>query len=164
MNGQIGLAAIHRCHLRVSTGDTTNLSRFVLPEDFIVALLSVELEFVRKGTKSVQVDAVAFAQPLRSKYMDQVMKVGQRVTFEYLGNYYIFRVNQAVVEGQKCSNNIEGGMMSKETNIVFEASHSSGIKIINQCEAASSNIFRHKEFNLKSLGIGGLSAEFADIF
>jgi len=38
------------------------------------------------------------------------------------------------------------------------------IQVVNQREAASSNIFRQKEFNLESLGIGGLSAEFADIF
>ncbi|KAA8523903.1 hypothetical protein F0562_010326 [Nyssa sinensis] len=55
-------------------------------------------------------------------------------------------------------------MLSDDTYIVFEASNSSGIKIVNQREAASSNIFRQKEFNLESLGIGGLSAEFADIF
>uniref|UniRef100_A0A2P2MVS6 Vesicle-fusing ATPase n=2 Tax=Rhizophora mucronata TaxID=61149 RepID=A0A2P2MVS6_RHIMU len=55
-------------------------------------------------------------------------------------------------------------MISSDTYIVFEASNASGIKIVNQREAASSNIFRQKEFNLQSLGIGGLSAEFADIF
>lgn len=38
------------------------------------------------------------------------------------------------------------------------------MQITNQREAASSSIFRHKEFNLQSLGIGGLSDEFADIF
>jgi vesicle-fusing ATPase len=38
------------------------------------------------------------------------------------------------------------------------------MQIVNQREAASSNIFREKEFDLQSLGIGGLSAEFADIF
>ena len=37
-------------------------------------------------------------------------------------------------------------------------------QIANQREAASSNIFRQKDFNLQSLGIGGLGAEFADIF
>ncbi|XP_022870019.1 vesicle-fusing ATPase-like [Olea europaea var. sylvestris] len=94
----------------------------------------------------------------------QIMTPGQRVTFEYHGNLYIFTVNQANVERQEKSNSIERGMMSADTYIVFEASNSSGIKIVNQREAASSNIFRHKEFNLESLGIGGLSAEFADIF
>lgn len=38
------------------------------------------------------------------------------------------------------------------------------MQMVNQREAASSNIFRHKEFNLEKLGIGGLSAEFTDIF
>ncbi|KAL6525436.1 hypothetical protein OROHE_015743 [Orobanche hederae] len=38
------------------------------------------------------------------------------------------------------------------------------MQILNQSEAASSYIFRHKEFNLQSFGIGGLSAQFADIF
>ncbi|CAN8275346.1 unnamed protein product [Cochlearia groenlandica] len=38
------------------------------------------------------------------------------------------------------------------------------IRIINQREAATSKIFKEKEFNLESLGIGGLKAEFVDIF
>ena len=46
----------------------------------------------------------------------------------------------------------------KFSNLYFD------LQIVNQREAASSNIFRQKEFNLQSLGIGGLSAEFADIF
>ncbi|GLT51403.1 hypothetical protein SLA2020_248160 [Shorea laevis] len=92
------------------------------------------------------------------------MTVGQRASFEYHGNNYIFTVNQAVLEGQEKSNAIERGMISNETYIIYEASNSSGIKIVNQREAASSNIFRQKEFDLLSLGIGGLSNEFADIF
>uniref|UniRef100_A0A2P2MVU1 Vesicle-fusing ATPase n=1 Tax=Rhizophora mucronata TaxID=61149 RepID=A0A2P2MVU1_RHIMU len=94
----------------------------------------------------------------------QVMTSGQRVSFEYHGNNYIFTVTQAAVEGREKSNDLERGMISSDTYIVFEASNASGIKIVNQREAASSNIFRQKEFNLQSLGIGGLSAEFADIF
>lgn len=106
------------------------------------------------------------------------------------------------MEGQE-KTDVERGMLSQDSYIVFEAPSSSGIKvllidmwadeillscwlfllffvfvfalflcykfflyvqIINQREAASSNIFKHKEFNLQSLGIGGLSNEFADIF
>ncbi|KAL6999511.1 vesicle-fusing ATPase [Sarracenia purpurea var. burkii] len=196
-----------------------NPFRFIPPDDFNLALLTLELEFVKKGTKDEQVsdppfldaysaplkhfilaphsigmpdlclginsllvdssaiapgkslnvfvwqvDAVLLAQQIRKRFINQVMTTGQRVTFEYHGNGYVFSVNQAVIEGQEKSNSIERGMISTETYIVFEASNSSGIKIVNQREAASSNIFRQKEFNLQSLGIGGLSAEFADIF
>lgn len=38
------------------------------------------------------------------------------------------------------------------------------IQIINQRESVTSKIFKEKEFNLQSLGIGGLGAEFVAIF
>ncbi|KAM3700713.1 hypothetical protein ACB098_05G117800 [Castanea mollissima] len=163
-NGHIALNAIQRRHARVSSGDTISVNRFIPPENFDLALLSLELEFVKKGTKSEQVDAVLLANQLKKRFMNQVMTAGQRVSFEFHGNNYIFTVNQAAVEGQEKSSTIERGMISSDTYIVFETSNASGIKIVNQREAASSNIFRQKEFNLQSLGIGGLSAEFADIF
>ncbi|KAF2297695.1 hypothetical protein GH714_002307 [Hevea brasiliensis] len=137
---------------------------FIPPDNFNLALLTLELEFVKKGTKNEQVDAILLANQLRKRFINQVMTTGQRVSFEYHGNNYIFTVNQAVVEGQEKSNDMERGMVSGDTYFIFESSNSSGIKVVNQREAASSNIFRHKEFNLQSLGIGGLSAEFADIF
>ncbi|KAJ6738169.1 VESICULAR-FUSION PROTEIN NSF [Salix koriyanagi] len=104
-----------RRHAKVSSGDTVSVSRFIPPEDFNLALLTLELEFVKKGTRNEQIDAVILANQLRKRFAKP-------------------------------------------------ASNSSGIKIVNQREAASSNIFRQKEFNLQSLGIGGLGAEFADIF
>ncbi|KAL9346643.1 hypothetical protein Peur_061496 [Populus x canadensis] len=162
--GQIALNSIQRRHARVSSGDTVSVRRFIPPEDFNLALLTLELEFVKKGTKNEQIDAVILANQLRKRFAKQVMTSGQKVTFEYHGNNYIFTVTQAAVEGREDSKDAERGMISSDTYIVFEASNSSGIKIVNQREAASSNIFRQKEFNLQSLGIGGLGAEFADIF
>lgn len=163
-SGHLALNAIQRRHAKVSTGDSITVSRFIPPENFNLALLTLELEFVKKGAKDEQVDAVRMSQQIHKRFNNQVMTTGQKVTLEYQGNGYIFTVNQATVEGQEKSNGIERGMMSDGTYIIFEASHSSGIKIVNQREAASSNIFRHKEFNLQSFGIGGLSEEFADIF
>ncbi|PPR94389.1 hypothetical protein GOBAR_AA26279 [Gossypium barbadense] len=110
------------------------------------------------------VDAVLLANQLRKRFINQVMTAGQKVTFEYHGNNYIFTISQAQLEGQAAANAPERGMISSDTYFIFDAQNSSGIKVVNQREAASSNIFRHKEFNLQSLGIGGLSAEFADIF
>ncbi|KAF4356241.1 hypothetical protein G4B88_002853 [Cannabis sativa] len=163
-SGEIALNAIQRRHAKVSTGDAVPVIRFIPPDEFNLALLTLELEFVKKGTKSEQVDAVLLANQLRKRFIYQVMTSGQKVSFEYHGNNYIFTVNQAAIEGQEKSSGPERGMISNDTYIVFETSNQSGIKIVNQREAASSNIFRHKEFNLQSLGIGGLGAEFADIF
>ncbi|GKV50892.1 hypothetical protein SLEP1_g57572 [Rubroshorea leprosula] len=139
-------------------------SLFIPPDNFNLASLTLELEFIKKGTKNEQVDPVLLATQLKKSFINQVMTAGQRVPFEYHGNNYIFTVNQAVLEGQEGSNAPERGLISNETYIIFEASNSSGIKIVKQREAASSSIFRQKGFNLLSLGIGGLSNEFANIF
>ncbi|TYK30894.1 vesicle-fusing ATPase [Cucumis melo var. makuwa] len=163
-SGHIALNAIQRRHARVSTGDQISVARFIPPDDFNLALLRLDLEFVKKGSKSEQVDAVLLANQLRKRFINQIMTAGQRASFEYHGTNYIFTVNQAVVEGRDTSNSVERGMISNDTYFVFETSNGSGIKIVNQREAASSNIFRQKEFNLQALGIGGLSEEFADIF
>ncbi|XP_039016685.1 vesicle-fusing ATPase-like [Hibiscus syriacus] len=163
-NGYIALNAIHRRLAKVSNGDNVSVSRFIPPQDFNLALLRVELEFVKKGTKNEQVDAVLLANQLRKRFINQVMTVGQKVTFEYHGNNYIFTISEAQLVGQETSGAPERGMISGDTYFIFDAQNSSGIKVVNQREAASSNIFKHKEFNLQSLGIGGLGAEFADIF
>ncbi|CAE6182417.1 unnamed protein product [Arabidopsis arenosa] len=163
-DGTIALNAVQRRHARVSADDMVTISRFIPPENFDLTLLALELEFVKKGTKNEQVDAVLLSTQLKRKFINQVLTVGQRVTFEYHGTNYIFTVNRAVTEGQDQFNGIERGIISNDTYFVFEASNATGIKIINQREAATSKIFKEKEFNLQSLGIGGLNAEFVDIF
>ena len=60
----------------------------------------------------------------------QVMTTGQKVSFEYKGNNYIFTVNQAAVEGQKSFNAPERGMFSSDTYMFFETSNDSGIKVV----------------------------------
>ncbi|XP_020693193.1 vesicle-fusing ATPase-like, partial [Dendrobium catenatum] len=93
----------------------------------------------------------------------QIMTTGQKVLFEFLGTNYIFTVNQALVEDEEKANAIERGIITDDTYIVFEAASSSGIKIINQREAASSIIFKQKNFDLQKLGIGGLGEDFTKI-
>ncbi|KAI9121128.1 hypothetical protein K1719_008161 [Acacia pycnantha] len=154
--------ALRRC-AKVSAADSIPVCRFVPPDNFNLAMLTLELEFIKKGGKSEQIDAVQLGKQLKKRFVNQVMTAGQKVLFEYHGNNYSFTVSQAVVEGQE-KNSLERGMLLDDTYIVFETSRDSGIKIVNQREAATSNIFKQKEFNLQSLGIGGLGAEFADIF
>ncbi|KAM0954533.1 putative vesicle-fusing ATPase [Dioscorea sansibarensis] len=164
-NGHIALNAMQRRHTKVSAGDSISISRFIPPDNFNLALLTLEIEFVKgKVTRNEQLDAIVLAQQIRKRFVNQVMTTGQKVSFEFCGTNYIFTVNQATLEGQESSKGLERGFLTADTYIVFETSPNSGIKIINQREAASSSIFRQKEFNLQKLGIGGLSEEFTDIF
>ncbi|XP_019445668.1 PREDICTED: vesicle-fusing ATPase-like [Lupinus angustifolius] len=163
-SGQIALNSIQRRCVKVSAAESIPVTRFLPPDHFNLAMLTLELDFIKRGNRSEQIDAVQLANQLRKRFINQVMTAGQKVLFEYHGNNYNFTVSQAAVEGQEKSNSSERGMVSGDTYVVFETARDSGIKIVNQREAATSNIFKQKEFNLESLGIGGLSAEFADIF
>ncbi|AQK87874.1 Vesicle-fusing ATPase-like [Zea mays] len=164
-SGRIALNAIQRRQAKVSAGDSVTVSSFVPPDDFKLALLTLELEYAKaRANRNDELDAVVLAQQLRKRFLDQVMTLGQRVPFEFHGTNYVFTVNQALLEGQESSTPLDRGFLSSDTYIIFEAAPNSGIKVINQKEAASSKLFKHKEFNLEKLGIGGLSAEFTDIF
>ncbi|XBJ11690.1 hypothetical protein VPH35_016350 [Triticum aestivum] len=163
--GSIALNAIQRRQVKVSAGDSITVSSFAPPDDFKLALLTLELEYTKaRSNRAEDLDAVLLAQQLRKRFLDQVMTSGQRVPFEFYGTNYIFSVNQALLEGQEGSTPLDRGFLSSDTYIIFEAAPNSGIKVINQKEAASSKLFKDKEFNLEKLGIGGLSSEFTDIF
>ncbi|KAI0523028.1 hypothetical protein KFK09_005418 [Dendrobium nobile] len=164
-DGQIALNSVHRRHTKVSAGDQISVITFFSPGSFSLALLTLELDYVKaKANKNEELDAVVLAQHLQKKFSNQVMTTGQKVLFEFLGTNYIFTVNQALVEDEEKADAIERGIITNDTYIVFEAASSSGIKIINQREAASSNIFKQKNFDLQKLGIGGLGEEFTEIF
>ncbi|KAG6476075.1 hypothetical protein ZIOFF_065310 [Zingiber officinale] len=164
-SSHVALNAIQRRHIRVSSGDQISVSRFVTPDNFNLALLRLDLDFVKgKTNRTEQLDAVVLAQKIQEKFVNQVMTTGQKVSFEFCGTNYIFTVNQALLEGQDDAKGLDRGIISTGTYFVFEASPNSGIKIINQREAVGSKIFREKEFDLKKLGIGGLDTEFIEVF
>ncbi|CAI5500064.1 unnamed protein product, partial [Closterium sp. Naga37s-1] len=59
------------------------------------------------------------------------------------------------------------GLLVKQTGIIYEAAAGSGIKVVNQMRAGGGKaaaLFKQKDFNFEKLGIGGLDAQFADIF
>nr|CAB3464699.1 unnamed protein product [Digitaria exilis] len=170
--GRIALNAIQRRQAKVSAGDSVPVSSFAPPDDFKLALLTLELDWMLSCLPNnsgrdfwISFTAVYLcAQTLIHWGNLQVMTSGQRVPFEFYGTNYVFTVNQALLEGQENSTPFDRGFLSSDTYIIFEAAPNSGIKVINQKEAASSKLFKHKEFNLEKLGIGGLGAEFTDIF
>ncbi|KAF3625800.1 putative protein disulfide-isomerase 5-2-like [Capsicum annuum] len=70
-------------YAKVSTGDAASVSRFIPPEDFNLALLILDLEFVKKGTKDEQVDAVSLANLVRKRFANQVKALPACLLFKY---------------------------------------------------------------------------------
>ncbi|GFP96017.1 vesicle-fusing ATPase [Phtheirospermum japonicum] len=104
-NEAVGFSILMHCHAKVSTGDSVSVSRydwfrfygddhvfptckpflfpensessrFVPPEDFNLALLTLELELLKKGANDEQVDVVLLSQQISKRFMDQEIRLG----------------------------------------------------------------------------------------
>ncbi|XP_024386914.2 vesicle-fusing ATPase isoform X2 [Physcomitrium patens] len=126
-------------------------------------MIHVELDFISKGKKQETIDAAIISKELTKRFSGQVLTTDQKVSFEYVGTNFLFTVGTVLVDGQ-----LEGegslGLLIDDTVWQFETPANSGIKIVNQKGGQSTNLFKTKEFNFQKLGIGGLDAEFGDIF
>ncbi|KAL8046547.1 hypothetical protein ABFX02_08G184800 [Erythranthe guttata] len=154
-NGHIALNPFQRRYAKAFYGDSVSVTKFVPPENFNLALLTLELELVKKDEKDELVDAILISTLIHGNFFNQVMTTGQRVFFQHNSIGYIFTVNQAVLEGRvKTKNGIERGMISTDTRIILEAPMSSGVQIFNQRvpTGSSSNTFKNKEFNCQPFG------------
>lgn len=163
--GTFGLNIAQRKCLKVTQRDPVTVTSFIPPElGFKLVLLTFEVEFVRNRGKSEELDAANLGMQLQKKFSGQVFTVGQLVLVDFMGTNYTLTVNQTVVDGQSESETARRGMLVNGTSFFFESSPTSGIKIVNQRGGTNSNLFKQKDFNFQKLGIGGLDAEFQDIF
>uniref|UniRef100_A0A7I4D008 Vesicle-fusing ATPase n=1 Tax=Physcomitrium patens TaxID=3218 RepID=A0A7I4D008_PHYPA len=126
-------------------------------------MIQAELDFVSKGKKQETVDATIISKELTKRFSGQVLTINQKVSFEYLGTNFTFNVVTVLVEGRREGEG-SAGLLTEDTVWQFETPANSGIKIVNQKGGRTTNLFKTKEFNFQKLGIGGLDAEFGDIF
>jgi hypothetical protein len=84
-----------------------------------------------------------------------VFTVGQKATFEYMGTNFLVTVTGTVVDGQSDKERVERGMLVPSTTFAFDCPASSGIKVTNQYTSVmKTSLFKSKDFNFASLGIG----------
>jgi len=165
--GCIALNAVQRKGIRVSAGDLVTATPFrPPPQKFLLAMLTLELDFItRSKGKAEQVDAPVISKELCKRFSSQVFTVGQKATFEYMGTNFLVTVTGTVVEGQSDAERVERGMLVPSTTFAFESPANSGIKVTNQYTSAmKTSLFKSKDFNFASLGIGGMDTQFEEIF
>ncbi|KAG0566790.1 hypothetical protein KC19_7G088100 [Ceratodon purpureus] len=163
-NGTLSLNAIQRRCLKVSNTDEVTVKRYELPQSgFNLVMVHAELDFHSKGKKNETIDATIISKELTKRFLGQVLQSNQKVSFEYLGTNFVFTVGSVIVDGQ-----LEGqgslGLLIEDTVWQFGTASNSGIKIVNQKGGPATNLFKSRDLNIQNLGIGGLDAEFIDIF
>ncbi|GJP83692.1 hypothetical protein CLOP_g13819 [Closterium sp. NIES-67] len=171
--GGVALNAVQRRNARVSAGDRVPVGRFVPPPmNFELQSITLEVDFHSKGrARAEQLDAAELSKDVVKRFAGQVLTVGQKISFEYRGTNFtlsVILVEFPAPEGQSGARAFVStrGLLVKQTGIIYEAAASSGIKIVNQKTGGgkAAALFKQKDFNFEKLGIGGLDAQFADIF
>jgi len=161
--GCIALNAYQRQNVKVSVGDHVSLARFDLLSLSNLVLANIELDILTKNRSGGdQIDAMTLSTELRKRFVGQVLTVGQKVPFEYVGKNYSFNVVNLLGKGQL--DNLMRGLLTQDTDFQLETAGNSGLKIINQRGGQLTNVFKGKDINFQKLGIGGLDDEFKDIF
>merc|ERR1719420_684755 len=167
--GSFALNTVPRRLLRVSAGDPVDVRPWpgpALPGE----VFTLELAFVtNKPGREEEIDAEVLARSLGGRFAGQVFTEGQRLVVEYIGTNFIATVQGVLCAGDPASRGAphEGSRPEVSpgggTSFTFATPSGSGIRVVNQ-KAQAQQLFKQKDFNFESLGIGGLDRQFDEIF
>ena len=161
--GTVALNTVQRRNLRVSSGDALEVSPFASrAEDCVAATMMIDIQFftMKKG-KEETLDAVRISDRVKQMLGRQIFTVGQRFVLSYIDTNYSLTV--VSVGSMATGEDAKLGLLDASTSLVFETPSGSGVKITNQ-KTTANKLFRTKEFNFESIGIGGLDSQFDEIF
>ena len=168
--GCVGLNAAQRRIIKVSSGDKTVAIPFLPPASkFDIGVLNAEIDFVTKKPvrgPEIEIDAPTLSTHLLSRFATQIFAMNQEVAFEFQGTNYQLKINSIMVADSAADSDlaVHQGMLLPDSAFIFETKHGSGLKIAGQKAVLATQLFKHKEFNFEKLGIGGLDAQFEQIF
>jgi len=157
----LALNTVQRRNLRVSTGDAIDVEPFQPPPTCGSAVIVVDVQFftAKKGREET-LDAPKLSERVQRMFANQCFTVGQRLALSFIDTNYLLTI---VTITNTEEGDVNLGMLTSGTAIVFETPSGSGIKVTNQ-KTTANKLFRTKEFNFESIGIGGLDTQFEEIF
>ena len=177
----IGMNGIQRRVQRLAVAQAVLIEPFVPPSNVNFALGSIELAvnlLSKKATgRPKEIDTDRLAEEVMLSYEGQVFHPGQIVAMKFNGT--TLEVAVAKVELMELGNdNSNSGMPSQlsdmgillgQTEIFFKKAHGSrlvdlqGGRLVGSSSGGVSSMFL-RDFDFEKLGIGGLNAEFNEIF
>lgn len=168
--GTIALNAIQRRAARVTTtqGDSIDfLEAAYVPPKAHILMATLEIEYISSSKKGGTLDCIEFTQyflkTFQGQYFvqDQQMAVLIDSTQKYIAHW---KKIEALTVGTTDPSPI--GQLQEETKLLITTNKKCEIQLINvsevQMDSQQENVVN--PFNLENLGIGGLRAEFGQVF
>lgn len=166
--GTIAMNMIQRkcCGITTATGDGISIpagAGFKKPAG-VITKFKVEIEHAAASRKGGSVSVASFVNQVRTVFGGQYFRLGQ--VFAVVGDSY--KVSAKIIELEELSKAADSdiGQLLVETVVLVKAKESSGIALTDipdeQQDMEQDQIV--KKFDLENLGIGGLRAEFGQVF
>eukprot|EP00419_Tripos_fusus_P004649 CAMPEP_0172674052 /NCGR_PEP_ID=MMETSP1074-20121228/12523_1 /TAXON_ID=2916 /ORGANISM="Ceratium fusus, Strain PA161109" /LENGTH=731 /DNA_ID=CAMNT_0013491435 /DNA_START=37 /DNA_END=2232 /DNA_ORIENTATION=- len=165
--GTIGLSKVHREYARISTGQEILVRQFLPPPAYDLGSVKLEVDYFAKpapDARRVEVKDEDLEALFRERFKAQVLATQQWLALDYEGSMLKFTVIglQPVDLGKGAAKTVNVGMLSTVTELEFQQGPSGKLHVLSN-KVQQRSIFR-PDFNFEELGIGGLSAEFGNIF
>ena len=167
----------------MSARDATPVAAFAPPPSLPAAnLLYGEIAWVSDKPAQRELAANDVIERLLKDFTGQVLSVGQQLVFELQGLNLRLVVGTLLVDTTASSNGggattaasgnssnsnsteVARGFLADNTAFIFTNGGNAPIKITGQKGYATNQLFKSKNLNFQSLGIGGLDAQFDAIF
>jgi vesicle-fusing ATPase len=162
--GTVAFNTVQRRNLRISSGDTLDVYPFSqeTAQGSLASSMMLDVQFfsMKKG-KEETLDAVRLSERMVNMFSQQVFTVGQRLALSYIDTNYLITIIS--VTNKASEEDAQLGLLHASTSLSFETPSGSGVKITNQ-KTTANKLFKTKEFNFESIGIGGLDSQFDEIF
>ncbi|KAJ3395955.1 transport between ER and Golgi ATPase protein [Lobulomyces angularis] len=174
--GEIGTSLFHRKYAQLSLNQEVQVKPFDPSNDpnAYLGTLNLEVAYARKGIESKDyLDSEEIGKVFTNNFSGQIFVVGQAILLDFKGTALITTVtsvenvdidslkapgsNRAPLHSNK-------GIFTNTTTLQFSRSGDSSIKLKNAKGSSNSKAIIQPNFKFEDMGIGGLDAEFSNIF
>lgn len=176
--GTIGFSLPQRKWARLSIGEKVAVSPYPFnSKKETIAVLVLEVDFLnKKSTTQESYDTKKMALEFNIQFNKQAFALGQQLVFNFsdqrkmLGLVVkeIEALDTASLSGEKGKSkvtNLQLGVSTPNTEIVFEKAPESSINLIGTAtRSAGRQSIINPDWDFQKMGIGGLDREFSDIF
>jgi len=185
-DNEVALNGLQRRFCQYSLGTPVTIRPFVAPPNFALATLELSVDLLAKskatrpGAKPREFDSDRLANDVLLAYENQIFEVGRNIAMDFEGTrieLVVKAVGQMDLQTTKSKRSAERadggeatmGTLLAPTEITFSRAEGAtgialaGDKVAGAGAGGASNIFL-SDFDFEKLGIGGLDAEFNEIF
>ena len=173
-DGQIAMNGLQRRFLQLSLGALVEVKAFSAPPNFCLASLEFTVDFLAKKAantkgKPREVDSERLSADVLTNYEYQPMEVGRVIAMDFEGTKLELTIKSlGNMELEQNGSEYAGqGQLLSPTVLIFSRAENANGLVLKGGKVAgaqtANNIFL-SDFDFEKLGIGGLDAEFNQIF